>query len=148
MRFLPLQYRETQSDLLGKKGISWHISRLNTKKNDHKRTGSISLEHLDLITYICILKIRLVFLCLFYQEPSFNSMNAVSKTCTGLHKDRQCQLLSEYTTHFLFQSESESFSYFHPITIKQFYFGEAQAEKQSLLRQKLVPVKCMLLVSK
>ena len=47
MKFLPFQFRETQSDFFGKRGISWHVSCVITRSED--------LE-LDLQCYIHILE--------------------------------------------------------------------------------------------
>ncbi|CAG2244450.1 unnamed protein product [Mytilus edulis] len=47
MKFLPYQFRETQSDFFGKKGISWHISCLVTKSEN---------EEFDLQCYVHILE--------------------------------------------------------------------------------------------
>ena len=38
MKFLPLKYRETQSDWFGKRGISWHISVVARKKGGKLQT--------------------------------------------------------------------------------------------------------------
>ncbi|VDI18965.1 Hypothetical predicted protein [Mytilus galloprovincialis] len=47
MKFLPYQFRETQSDFFGKKGISWHISCLVTQSEN---------EEFDLQCYVHILE--------------------------------------------------------------------------------------------
>ena len=59
MKFLPLQFRETQSDFFGKRGISWHISCLVTNQNaDFQSVPSLSesTDQLDLNTFIHVLE--------------------------------------------------------------------------------------------
>lgn len=128
MKFLPLQYRETQSDFFGKKGISWHISCLITKKSDPEPTASILSDHLDLNTYIHILEngtqgwfsvahiIRHLLLTLSVQFPNLKEIYMKTDNAGCYHCTPLISFISQNHSHF-------------PITIKEFNFSEAQSGK-------------------
>ncbi|CAC5418232.1 unnamed protein product [Mytilus coruscus] len=119
MKFLPFQYRETQSEFFGKKGFSWHISCViySSKENE-----------LDLQCYIHILEngtqgwfsVANILVNLLYQlrtvnpdidELFFKSDNAACYHCTNL-------------LSFIQQNNA-----IFPILIKEYNFSEAQSGK-------------------
>ena len=109
MKFLPLQFRETQSDFFGKRGISWHISCLVTNQNaDFQSVPSLSesTDQLDLNTFIHVLekgKTRMVF-CSSHHLPSFGChKEAVPTIARSFHKNRQCRLLSQHSIYLIHQ---------------------------------------------
>ncbi|CAC5398078.1 unnamed protein product [Mytilus coruscus] len=120
MKFLSVQFRETQSEFFGKKGLSWHMSCSVTR--------SASSDELDLNCYIHILEngtqgwfsIANILLHLLEQlkcknqsleEIYLKSDNAACYHCVNL--------LS------LIQLNNSTF----PIRIKEYNFSEAQSEK-------------------
>ncbi|XP_062609789.1 uncharacterized protein LOC134271605 [Saccostrea cucullata] len=128
MKFLPVQYRETQSNFFGKRGISWHISCLITQRSDPEATASTLPDHYDLNTFIHILEngnqgwfsvahiIMHLLPTLSEQFPNLQEIflktdNAGCHHCTPL-----ISFVSQNYCHF-------------PITIKEFNFSEAQSGK-------------------
>ncbi|XP_062600965.1 uncharacterized protein LOC134262593 [Saccostrea cucullata] len=119
MKFLPFQFRETQSEFFGKKGFSWHISCVITKSDDNE---------LDLQCYVHILEmgsqgwfsVANILLHLLHhlkdvkpqiEEISLKSDNAACYHCTNL-------------VSFI-QLNNTSF----PIYVKEYNFSETQSGK-------------------
>ena len=43
MEFLPLEYRETMCEFFGKRGLSWHISAVVTKKDSLLKSSALCI---------------------------------------------------------------------------------------------------------
>ncbi|KAK3095239.1 hypothetical protein FSP39_012015 [Pinctada imbricata] len=121
MKYLPFQFRETQSDFFGKRGMSWHVSCLVTKSSNED-------EDLDLQSYIHIFEngsqgwfsVANILLHLFdhlsvskpeLKEVFLKSDNAACYHCSNL-------------LGFLQQNNS-----MFPIQVKQYNFSEPQSGK-------------------
>ena len=71
MKFLPLKYRETQSDWFGKQGISWHISVVARKKGGKLQTQVFVhiVENCNQDGHVVVLIIKHVLCTLKKEHP-------------------------------------------------------------------------------
>ena len=46
MKLLPLKYRETQGELFGKKGLSWHVTAVITKPKEELEAFSTGKSYI------------------------------------------------------------------------------------------------------
>ena len=83
MKFMPVQYREAQSDFFGKRGLSWHVSVC------HRKVGG----KLESQTFIHILQTGLHGPCASVVKE------AAPGDCPLLFPARQCRMLPFSTNH-------------------------------------------------